>query len=558
MSTIRTYVLAAAEKNGDGVAVRWKAKGEWMSVTHGERLARVRNVSELVGRLGIRPGQQVALMMPNRIEWMDIYLGLACCGITVVPLDAKFHEKEASHILRDSEAAAWFVSGHLLGLAREITAGLPALRNIVVLDGAVPPEGITEDGIHPVRYSDYATLLAAAKEDSERTDCFFALHEPMESDTASLLYTSGTTGRPKGAMLTHANFVSQIEGGRRAFRMYPWDNFLLVLPLHHAFAFSTNFLIPIGNMCEVSIVENLRTIAENMREVHPTFLLAVPLLTEKLLGAVMSKLRKNRLAMLLMRLGLTKVVGKKVIEGFGGRLRVIVSGGAAADPEILRSIKAFGITTYEGYGLTETSPMCAISPEKDIRNGTVGKAMPGCELRIVGANSEGVGEIEVRGPNVMKGYFHNEAATAEAFDGEWFRTGDLGKLDSDGYLSITGRKKSLIVNREGKNIYPEEVEEPVNAAPHILESLVLGYHAAGEKGERVGIILVPDMDAIVRDFSSKLSDDEIAELCKKELYDAVKILTEYKRPRRVQIRFEPFEKTTTLKIKRYLYSLPVE
>ena len=550
MSTIRTYLLAAAEKNPNGIAVRWKSHGEWKSVTHAERVPRARAIAQLAADLGLQPGDRAALMMPNRVEWMDIYLGLACTAISVVPLDAKFHEKEAAHILGDSGAAALFTDRSHLPLARALAPQLPALRAVIVVDATADDDMSSIGETTFLRYDEAVGRVAAQA--SSKT---FDERVPDESTVASILYTSGTTGRPKGAMLTHGNFASQIEGGQRAFRMYPTDNFLLVLPLHHAFAFSCNFLIPLGNRCEISIVENLRTVAVNMREVHPTFLLAVPLLAEKLLASVMAKLRKNRMAMFLMKIGLTRLVGKKVIEGFGGRLRVIVSGGAAADPEILRQIHAFGITTYEGYGLTETAPMCAISPEKDIRNGTVGKAMPGCELRIAEPNADGVGEIEVRGPNVMKGYFHNEAATAEVFDGDWFRTGDLGTLDADGYLSICGRRKSLIVNREGKNIYPEEVEEAINAAPHILESLVLGFHEDGEKGERVGAILVPDLDAIAKDFPDKPSNEDIDAICRKEMQEAIAAITAYKHPRKVVVRFDPFEKTTTLKIRRYLYKL---
>ena len=288
-----------------------------------------------------------------------------------------------------------------------------------------------------------------------------------------------------------------------------------------------------------------------------------PLLAEKMLGAIMKKLEKSAPARALMAVGLSRVVGRKIIANLGGRLRIIIVGGAASDPDVLKQWSKFGVTTLQGYGLTETAPISALAPENAIVFASVGKALPGHELRIAEPNEEGVGEIEVKGPSVMKGYFRNEDATKECFDGDWFRTGDLGTMDANGYVTITGRKKSLIVNREGKNIYPEEVELVINACPHVLESIVLGYHVPGEKkGEHVGAIVVADLDKIAEErnktdaaSASPKSDAEIRDLCLGEIREAMKQISTYKHPRRIQVRFEPLQKTNTLKVKRYLYSL---
>ena len=416
-----------------------------------------------------------------------------------------------------------------------------------------------------MRLFDAERALEDAAADAEGPESFFDRNVADETDVASIIYTSGTTGRSKGAMLTHANFTAQLLA-LEYFTVRKDDNFLLVLPLHHAFAFTANFIVPLSARCEVSIVENLRTIPENMKETSPTVLLAVPLLAEKMLGAIMKKVGKSAAARALMAMGLSRVVGRKIIAQLGGRLRILVVGGAAADPDVLRQWTKFGIVTLQGYGLTETAPISALAPQNAIKFETVGKALPGHDLRIASPNADGVGEIEVKGPSVMKGYFRNEAATAECFDEDgWFMTGDLGKMDEDGYVTITGRKKSLIVNREGKNIYPEEVEIAINACPHVLESIVLGYHVPGEaKGEHVGAIVVADLDKIAEErnktdvgSASPLSDEEIRELCIREVRTAMKQLSAYKHPRRIQVRFDPLRKTNTLKIKRYLYSLDV-
>ena len=554
MSTLRTVLLNAATHRGDGIALRWKSGGVWRTWTYGDYLKQARTIAEAVGKLGVKPGQRVALMMENRPEWMVVYLGLACTGIEVVPIDARLQEREVSHILNDSQSCALFASGKLWPLVHDIEGGLAALKHVVLLD-EVFGETKKADG---VRHHDYAALLAAAQADAAKPDSFFDRNVPAEGDIASIIYTSGTTGRPKGAMLTHGNFTSQLDGAFQYFTVHTTDNFLLVLPLHHAFAFTANFVVPMAAQCEVSMVENLRTVSENMREVSPSILLAVPLLAEKMHNAIMAKINKNPLARLLLAVGLGKIVGKKVVAGLGGRLRIIICGGAASDPVMLRNFTKFGIKSLEGYGLTETAPIITLAPENKIKFGSVGKALPNCEIRIASPNAEGIGEIQVRGPMVMKGYFHNDAATTEVFDGPWFRTGDLGRMDEEGYVKITGRKKSLIVNREGKNIYPEEVEMVVNASPYILESVVVGYHAANEKGERVGIIVVPDMERIDEEHKAKgqsLTDDQIVALCKAEVQRTSREIAEYKRPRRILVRFEPLEKTTTQKVKRYLYTM---
>ncbi len=558
MPTLRSLLLDAYSQSPSSTFVRWKSGHVWHEWSFADLYARARAVAEALGRLGVKPGDRVALMMENRPEWMSTYLGIVSCGMTAVPVDARLHPHEVSHILRDSEAVAFLGSGRTGTPIREIMGTLRFMRSVVLADGAVAEDG-RESG---VRLYDYDRLLEANAAASSAPDSFFDRNVAQESDVASIIYTSGTTGRSKGAMLTHANFCAQLSA-LQYFTVRKDDNFLLVLPLHHAFAFTANFVVPLAAQCEISMVENLRTIPENMRETRPTVILAVPLLAEKMLGAIMKKLEKSAAARALMAVGLSRVVGRKVIGQLGGRLRIIICGGAASDPDVLRQWSRFGVNTLQGYGLTETAPISALAPENAIRFESVGRALPGHGLRIAEPNDDGVGEIEVKGPSVMKGYFRNEDATRECFDGDWFRTGDLGTMDADGYVTITGRKKSLIVNREGKNIYPEEVEMAINACPHVLESIVLGYHVPGEKkGEHVGAIVVANLDKIAEErnrnavgSASPLSDDQIRDLCLKEVREAMKELSTYKHPRRIQVRFEPLQKTNTLKVKRYLYSL---
>jgi long-chain acyl-CoA synthetase len=357
-------------------------------------------------------------------------------------------------------------------------------------------------------------------------------------------------------MLSHRNFVSDVTGALEAFKGITCEeNFLLVLPLHHAFAFTACLLVPIQLGCSISLVESLKTIAENMAETHPSVLIGVPLLIEKMLAKIHMGIQKKTSARLMMKIGLGKMVGRKILERLGGKLRVVICGGAPCDPDVIQGWAKLGLIVREGYGLTEAAPVVALNPPERNKPGTVGKALPNVQIQILHANENGVGEIAVKGENVMLGYYKNKTATEEVIQGGWLMTGDLGSFDREGYLTISGRKKSLIVNREGKNIYPEEVEAQILKSPFIAEALVLGYREPDEKtGEKVGTIVVPDQEAI-QARKHHITDDEIEALIQKEVRQHTMDISGYKRPRCIQIRYEEFQKTSTQKIKRYLYAI---
>jgi long-chain acyl-CoA synthetase len=337
------------------------------------------------------------------------------------------------------------------------------------------------------------------------------------------------------------------------------DNFMLVLPLHHSFAFTCNLLLPLHARCEVSLVENLKTIKGNMADCSPTVLLAVPLLLEKMLARIMDGINASLPARLMYRFGLAKVVGRRIHAGLGGALRLIVSGGAPINPATLVAWNKLGIRVVEGYGITETAPVLTVNRPDALRIGTVGLPLDGVEIKIDDPNPEGVGEILARGENVMQGYYNNPAETAKVLVDGWYHTGDLGRFDDEGFLIISGRKKSLIVNREGKNIYPEEVERQVLQSPLVMECLVMGYRDPSDgAGERVGLIAVPNLEAVDsldKHEGNPLSDEEIEQLVREDIRMRLDGLAEYKRPRRIEIRFSEFEKTTTQKIMRYLYAI---
>jgi long-chain acyl-CoA synthetase len=318
-------------------------------------------------------------------------------------------------------------------------------------------------------------------------------------------------------------------------------------------------VLPVYVQCQVSLVENLKTIKANMAECSPTVLLAVPLLLEKMLTRVMEGIEASKAASFMYRYGLAKVIGRKIHKGLGGALRLIVSGGAPISPKTLETWTKLGIPIVEGYGITETAPVLSVNPLDAPRIGTVGLPLGGVEIRIKDPNPEGIGEIIARGDNVMAGYYNNPTETAKVLVEGWYHTGDLGYFDDKGYLVISGRMKSLIVNREGKNIYPEEVERQVLQSSYVLECLAIGYREPDEDtGERVGLIVVPNQevfDALEEQGGSRMTDEQIAERVREDVREQLAGLSDYKRPRKIEIRFEEFEKTTTQKIKRYLYAI---
>ena len=553
--TIKDCLNRAADERPEGVALRYKQSGNWKITTFSDLRRRSWRVSEMLAGLGVKSGDRVAILLENAPEWFEIYHGIVGIGAIAVPVDAKLREQEVTHIFHDGGVSVVFCSVRLAVLIEEVGSRLHELRNVIVLDCA----GDIPSGWENLRCHDYDQLWKDAALTAETEGRAFDRMGPVASSPASFIYTSGTTGRQKGAVLTHHNFMSNVASIATAIDVRDTDNFMLVLPLHHSFAFTCNFLLPLHARCEVSLVENLKTIKANMADCSPTVLLAVPLLLEKILSRVLDGINASRPARLMYRYGMAKLVGRKIHAGLGGALRLMVSGGAPISPATLMAWNKLGIPVVEGYGITETGPVLTVNRPGAPRVGTVGLPLDGVKIKIQDPNPEGVGEILARGENVMQGYYNNPAETAKALVDGWYHTGDLGRFDEKGYLVISGRKKSLIVNREGKNIYPEEVERQVMESPLVLECLAMGYRDPNDGvGERVGLIAVPDLealDALEKHEGKPFSDEEIDKMVREDIRACLQGLAEYKRPRRIDLRFNEFEKTTTQKIKRYLYAI---
>ena len=550
--TLRTLLEEAVRDTPRShVFMRWFANGAWQQRTYAETLERVRILAEWFGSAGLLPRQtRVALLLPNCPHWIEVYLAVVGIAGAVVPIDPKLTAPEVHHILEDSGASFIVTDTAHLPLVSTLAPTLPALQRVLLAGLAEVPA--TPECVLPC--ASVEAVIDAFPGDVPLRFWNAPTRIPTPDDLCGLLYTSGTTGKPKGAMLTHGNFSADAIGALHLISEFvtPQDDFLVVLPLFHAFAFTTNFVVALRAHSSISFLRSLRTLVEDLNTLHSTVLMTVPLMAEKLHARLMTAFRAS-LAGRLLHCALPRLAGRRVLAALGGKLRLIVVGGAKADPHILRDFARMGINMVEGYGLTECAPVVCVNPPRRNRIGTIGPAVGGIELRIASPDARGVGELQVRGAITFRGYWNNASATEEAYTDDWLRTGDLATMDAEGYVTLCGRVKSLIVNREGKNIYPEEVEQAIARDPLVGEVVVIPYHTHGEPGEKVGAILSVNRDAL-----NALHPGSTPEEVETLLRDAVKrqcrALASYKHPRKVKISLDPLALTSTHKVRRCLYA----
>lgn len=546
--TLRAMLEETARRFGERRAFTWNEDKTWRSRTWREVLARVRDYAEGFGtRFALKGGQDnAAIILPNSPVWIETYLALSGAGVSVVPLDPKLREEEVEFILADSEAAVVTTDKSHLRMMMNLAPKLPKLRAIVIIDGII---------FEGQKIGDVA-VVGLEKLRVSGGGAWYDANVAKEDDVASIIYTSGTTGKPKGAMLTHHNFSSDIDGALATFGISvdETDSLLVVLPLFHAFSFTANLVLSLRLGLDLLFVESLRTVGRDINILRPSVIMAVPLLAEKLHDKLEDGIAASKLAQFLLKIGLRGLVWHSVRRKLGGRLRCIITGGAPCPKHVLEGFKRIHVKFLEGYGLTECSPVVSVTNYDSKRIGTIGRPCKGVEVRLADKNDSGVGELQIKGPIVMKGYFHNEKATKEAFDGEWFATGDLASMDEEGFITIRGRKKALIVNREGKNIYPEEVENIVSKDPCVQDIIVIGYTQGGVPGERVGAIVYPNEDWFKETYNDKaLTWEDIEKITTKRVQEKSATMADYKRIRKVVVYKEPLERTSVGKVRRVTY-----
>jgi len=505
--------------------------------------------------LGLK-GKKIALIGENRYEWAVSYLAVINGTGVIVPLDKELPENEIESLLKRSRASAIIFSGSKAHHIENIKKDIDFIEYYINMD-------TDEDNNNVLAFG---KLLKTGSKLIQEGDRSFVDAEIDNTALASLLFTSGTTDKAKAVMLSHKNICSNLMAMCSMTYIDERDTFLSVLPIHHTYECTCGFLSQIYRGSTIAYCEGLRHIVKNLQESKATVMLGVPLIFESMYKKIWEQAGKNPKMLRKLKLGIkisnllkkinfdvTKKLFAPIHQNFGGHLRLFISGAAAIDPIVAKGFRDLGINFIQGYGLTECAPIVALNRDIYFKDDAAGLPLPGLEVRIQNPNDEGVGEITVKGPNVMMGYYEDPELTSKVMHDGWFSTGDLGYIDDDGFVHITGRKKDVIVTKNGKNIYPEEIETLLNRSPYIKESLVHGKEDSTYGDVVVSAIIVPDMEVINEKFKDNpLSQEEIRELIHKEIKAVNKSLVTYKYIKDFQLRENEFEKTTTRKIKRYL------
>ena len=494
--------------------------------------------------------KRIAVIGKNSYKWAISYLASSIVGV-VVPIDKELHSDDVINFMNVAECECILGDGKNL---KTITENIEKLNN---------KKTIFVDFEHSFEH-----YLEAGRTLLEKGNTKFEEIKINPDEMKILLFTSGTTGNAKGVCLSQKNICSNILSIYGIVKVKRSDLFFSILPLHHTYECTIGFLLPLYSGASICYCDGLRYISKNMLEYHPSVILCVPLLLESMYKKIMKSLKKSlpekytkdgenpidKLPFILR-----KIVSRKVKNTLGGRLRVFIVGAAAVNPEIANTFDKLKLNSLQGYGLTECAPLVAGNTDFFKRNDSAGLPIPTVEYKIDNPNQEGVGEIIVKGPNIMLGYYNMTEETEKVLKDGWFHTGDLGKIDENGFLYITGRCKSVIVTKNGKNIYPEEIESYLNESPLISESLVIGIHKENDDETYVNAQIFPNKEAITEYLKGTVpTKEEVKKVISDVIANVNSKIPNYKHIKDFAIRDSEFEKTTTQKVKRYGNNMKID
>ncbi len=524
------------------------SKGEYKIVTHEE----VRNMIDALGTalidLGLKD-KRVAVIGENRYEWGIAYLATACGTGTIVPLDKALPENELEDLIERSEVEAICYSSKYEDMVLRIRENSNNnLKYLITMDTS------ENDTVYL-----QSELIEKGKKLIEDGDRRF-IDAKIDPDKMNImLFTSGTTSASKVVALSHKNICSNLMDIENILDVNEEDRVLSFLPMHHVFECTTGLLYSLLVGSQISYCDGVRYIMENLNEYKTTFVCFVPAIYENMYKNIVKSLEKaGKLETIKMleekykdaSMAEKKAVFKDIHNLFGGELRLLVSGAAALDKEVEQGFRNWGFNLCQGYGLTETSPVVAVETENAFKVGSIGKSLPQVQVKLSDENEEGIGELMVKGPNVMLGYYNDEQATKEAICDGWFYTGDLAKIDDDGYIYICGRKKNVIVLKNGKNIFPEEMEALINKIDGVKESIVFGKQKSDDVEDiKINAKIIFDRATLQQVYNAK-TDEEIEKALFNKIKEINQIMPSYKAIRGIKLSEEPLIKTTTNKIKR--------
>ncbi len=556
ISSIKDMLYSSAELYSARTAFLAKKKGseKYSPITYKQFRSDVDAFGTALMELGLG-NKAIALIGENRYEWSVSYLATLCGVGTIVPLDKELPLNEIESLLTRSKASAVIYSGSSKGQIAEFADKLDFIEHFVNMDD------IEAAG----KFISFNQLLAGGHELLKSGNTGFINAEIDAEAVNVLLFTSGTTDTSKAVMLSHRNLCTNLMSMSSMLCINPSDVFLSILPIHHTYECTCGFLCPIYRGAAVAYFEGLRHIPKNMQESSATVVLGVPLIFEAMYKRIWDQAAKSgmtkklklgiTLSNFLRKFGIdiTRKLFAPVYSNFGSKVRLFISGAAGIDPVVAKGFRDLGIHFVQGYGLTECSPIVALNRDVDFKDDAAGIPLPNLEVRIDNPGADGIGEIAVKGPSVMLGYYQNPEATDKVLKDGWFYTGDAGYMDEDKFIHITGRIKDVIVTKNGKNIYPEEIETLVGRIPYVKESLVYGASDEESGDVVVSCIVVPDMEKIQEQHPElEISSEATYKLILDEIKAINKTLVNYKHIKYLRLKEEEFAKTTSKKIKRFM------
>lgn len=514
--------------------------------------------TSLIKLLGLK-NKRVIIVGETQYGWYASYMAMLCGVGIAVPTDKELPENELENIVKRSKASAIIYSSKKEADIKKIKENIPEVEYFIEMKSDKVLNG-KDVGLN--------SLIELGKNMVNSGDKTFEEIEIDPEEFKILFWTSGTTSNSKGVMLNNRNLAENINAITAYAKLYPTDMFFSILPLHHCYESTIGFLYPLSVGAGIAICEGLRYIVPNLQEAKPTVMLTVPLLVESLHKKINEKIvegKKDKIvntmigvtnALKAAGVDIKRKVFKEILDNLGGRLRIIVSAAAPIDKKVGEWVEGIGITFLQGYGLTETAPISAVTPEYKTSLGSAGKTIVQAHIKVDNPNEDGEGEILIKTPTLMMGYYEDEEATKKVMteDG-YFRSGDLGYIDDEGFVFITGRTKNVIVTQNGKNIYPEEIEIILSKLPEVKDIMVYGKEPEeGSRKEAKELIItakiLPDYDKI-KELYGDISKEEIFDILWKKIKEENKKLSSYKAVKKLEIKEGEFEKTSTMKIKRY-------
>ena len=502
---------------------------------------------------------RVVIIGENTYHWYVSYMAMLCGSGIAVPVDKELPENEIINVINRSKATAVIYSTKKKEVIHKIIdSKATKVKYFIQMNS----DDELKDGKVGLNYLIKQGNILLNNGNNSYMDIQI---DPNEFKI--LIFTSGTTSNSKGVMLCNRNLAENINAVSAYVKLYPNDRLMSVLPLHHTYESTIGYLLPFANGASISVCQGLRYIVSDLQETKPTALLTVPLLVENLYKKINANIKKSKKdglvnsmihitnALKSVNIDIKRKVFNEIYENLGGNLRIIVSAAAPIDKKIGKWVEDIGITFLQGYGLTETAPIAALTPEYKTKVGSAGKPVICADIKIDNPNENGEGEILIKSETLMLGYYEDEEATKEVMEGEYFHSGDIGYLDDEGYLFITGRCKNVIVTQNGKNIYPEEIELMLGNIPEIKESMVYGKQDAEKKNDKELIItakVIPNYEEIEKNHGKGLTDEQVYDIIWEKIKEVNRQLTSYKAIKKLEIKKDEFEKTTTMKIKRYV------